>query len=114
MPHRAAFSGPSVLTIPLYSSKAHEKCGLASLASEISGRSVEYVRIDSDTLKKSLMDHGVPEMFANLSVQAQLSMKQGLMGPATTAFRDLTGQSPTSVADFFRANRVALTATAGR
>jgi NAD(P)H dehydrogenase (quinone) len=87
---------------------------LARIASEISGRPVEYVPIDGDTLKNSLIGHGVPEMFANLSVQAHLSMKQGLMGPATTAVRDLTGQSPTSVADFFKANSAALTATAGR
>jgi NAD(P)H dehydrogenase (quinone) len=83
---------------------------LARIASEVGGRPVEYVPIDTATLKKGLMDHGVPEMFANLSVQAQLSMKQGLMGPATTAVRDLTGQSPMSVAEYFRANRGALTA----
>lgn len=84
---------------------------LAGIASEISGRSVESIKIDTDTLKKGLVGHGVPELFADLTVQAQLSMKQGLMGPATTVFRELTGQSPTTVAEFLKANRAALSAT---
>ena len=81
---------------------------LARLSAETSGRPVELAPLDAESLKNGLLQHGVPELYANLTIQAQLSMKEGLMGPATTVFHDLTGQPPTSVADFLRANRAAL------
>lgn len=82
--------------------------GLARLAAEVSGRPVEWMPVEPEALRQGMVANGVPEVFADLTVQAQRSMKAGLMGPATTAFRDLTGRDPTPVADFLRANKAAL------
>jgi NAD(P)H dehydrogenase (quinone) len=82
---------------------------LARIASDVSGRPVEYVAIDGDSQKAALLQNGVPELYASLTVQVQRTMKEGLLGPATTVFRDLTGQSPVSVAEFLKANRAQLT-----
>jgi len=81
---------------------------LARLAAEVTGKPVEYIPVDGDAIKQTLMQNGVPELYANLTKQSQTSMKEGLMGPASDTFRLLTGQQPTSVADFLKANRALL------
>lgn len=86
----------------------------AELASEISGKQVDYVPMEPDALAGAMVTQGgMPEAVAKLWVSFDVGMAQGFFGPASTAFRELTGKSPTSVAQFLSAHQDALvTATA--
>ena len=86
---------------------------LARIASEVSGRAVTYVPLSAQALKEGMLKAGVPAMFADLAVGADLAMAKGYMGPATNDFTELTGRRPTAVAEFLRANRNALLGQAG-
>lgn len=86
---------------------------LAALCTELSGRRVEYVPMEAPALTSALVQNGMPEPVARLWVSFDVGMAQGLFGPATSAFRELTGQEPTSVKAFLTAQRQALVSAAG-
>lgn len=83
---------------------------LARIASEVSGRKVEYVRLAPEALKEALLKAGTPPLFAELRLQVELAMSTGLMGPASGGVLELAGDKPTSVAEFLGTQRSALLA----
>lgn len=96
-------TGPSVVTYT----------DLAKLASELSGKRVDYVPIEPDALASAMMSQGgMPEAVAKLWASFDAGIARGFFGPATTAFRELTGQTPTSVAEFLSAHPQTLVAAA--
>ena len=95
-------TGPSVVTY----------ADLATLASEISGRRVVYVPIEPDALLGAIVQGGMPEAVAKLWVSFDVGIARGFFGPSSTAFRDLTRDEPTSVAEFLAVHRQALVAAA--
>ncbi len=98
-------TGPAVVTYT----------DLANLASELSGKHVDYVPMEPDALAGAMVTQGgMPEAVAKLWVSFDVGMARGFFGPASTAFRELTGQEPTSVANFLSAHRDALVAAAAR
>lgn len=106
----AGFDGKRTLEITGPSIVTHAQ--LASLASQLSGKPVEYVAMDPEALVHGMTQAGLPEAVARLFASFDVGMARGFFGPATAAFRELTGAEPTSVADFLRANREALMAGA--
>ena len=90
---------------------------LAKLASELTGRQVEFVTVTPEERTAQLIALGTPEPIAKLLVSSQVAISQGKMGTPTTAVKDLTGRAPMSVREFLSANRAALlpsTQSAGR
>jgi NAD(P)H dehydrogenase (quinone) len=90
---------------------------LAKLASELSGRPVEYVAVTPEERTAQLIAAGTPEPIAKLLVSSQMAISQGKMGTPTTAVKELTGRDPMSVREFLSAHRSALlpaTQTAAR
>ena len=85
---------------------------LATLASDLSGKRVDYVPMEPDALVAAMVQGGMPEAVAKLWVSFDVGMARGFFGPASTAFRELTGKEPTSVAEFLAAHRQALVAAA--
>jgi len=81
---------------------------LARIASEISGRSVSYVRLAPEALKEALLKAGMPALFAEIRLQSELAMAKGLMGPASGGVLELTGRKPASVSEFLGTQRSAL------
>lgn len=78
---------------------------LASMTSEITGRSVQYVSVTPDERKRQIVEAGIPAPVAEIMVSSQLAMAQGKMGPASTTVKDLTGRAPTSVEEFLSSRR---------
>lgn len=96
-------TGPFVLTY----------ADLAALASEVSGKRVDYVPMEPDALVGAMVTQGgMPEAVAKLWASFDVGMARGFFGPATMAFRELTGMAPRSVGDFLSAHRDALVAAA--
>lgn len=74
---------------------------LAELASEVSGKRVEYVPMEADALVNMMVTYvRVPEPMARLWASFDVGMARGFFGPATGTYRELTGEAPTSVAEF--------------
>ncbi len=104
----AAFTGKRTLEITGPSVVTHAE--LATLASELSGLHVEYVPMEPEALVQAMTQAGLPDGMAKLFASFDVGMARGFFGPVTSAFRDLTGEVPVSVADFLKANRQALAA----
>lgn len=102
----AAFEGKRTLEITGPAVVTHTE--LASLASQLSGTRVEYVAMEPDALVGAMVQGGLPEAVAKLFASFDAGMARGFFGPATAAFRELTGREPASVADFLTAHRQAL------
>lgn len=73
---------------------------LVSIASEITGQTIEYVPLPADVMTQNLVNVGLPEPIAALIVSFDMAVAQGLMANVSSAVEDLTGQKPTSAADF--------------
>ena len=91
-------TGPEVVSF-------HE---LARIASEITGRTIEYIPVTPEERKRQFIAAGIPALFAEIMVSSQLAMAQGTMGPPSSTVNDLTGRAPTSVAEFLKTRRDAL------
>ncbi|MFZ2493385.1 MAG: NAD(P)H-binding protein [Thermoanaerobaculia bacterium] len=106
----AAFEGKRTLELTGPSVVTH--ADLASLASELSGKRVDYVPMEPDALAGAMVTQGMPEAVAKLWVSFDVGMARGFFGPASTAFHELTGKAPTSVAEFLSTQRQAFVAAA--
>jgi NAD(P)H dehydrogenase (quinone) len=83
---------------------------LAQLASEISGRPVNYVSVTPEEMVKILSGAGLPQGLAETLVSFQTATAQGILGITTTAVANLTGTAPQSVRDYLFAHQEALLA----
>jgi NAD(P)H dehydrogenase (quinone) len=83
---------------------------LAQLASEISGRPVNYVSMTPEEMVKILSGAGLPQGVAETLVSFQTATAQGILGITTPAVTNLTGTAPQSVRDYLVAHQEALLA----
>jgi NAD(P)H dehydrogenase (quinone) len=81
---------------------------LAKLASELTGRAVNYVPVTPEERAAQLIAAGTPEFIAKLLVSSQTAIAQGKMGTPTTAVKELSGRDPMSVREFLSTHRAAL------
>jgi NAD(P)H dehydrogenase (quinone) len=81
---------------------------LARLASEISGRPINYVRVTSEEMVKILSGAGLPQGLAEALVSFQTATAQGILGFTTPTVADLTGTTPQSVRDYLFTHQEAL------
>lgn len=91
-------TGPALVT----------RAEIVQIASEISGRTVEYIAIEAASLKAGLQAAGLPEPIANLIVSFDQGAADGTLAVASKAVEELTGKPAQSVRDFLFANRAAL------
>lgn len=117
----ARAAAAALLNDPLAGSRTLEITGpavvshadLATLASEISGRRVDYIPMEPEFLATAMVTQGgIPESVAKLLVSFDVGIARGYFAPATTAFLELTGKAPTGVAEFLYAHRASLLAAA--
>ncbi|GAA1931893.1 NAD(P)H-binding protein [Streptantibioticus ferralitis] len=76
---------------------------LVSLAGEIRGRDVELVSVDDATHTAHLRAAGLPEEAAELVTSFGAAARGGFLANASSAVADLTGHTPTALADVIRA-----------
>jgi len=94
-------TGPEVVTF----------ADLAQIASEISGRPVNYVSVATEDMVAGMIRAGLPPFLAEAMVSFHTAAAQGDHGFTTSAVADLTGTAPQSVRDFLLAHREALAAS---
>jgi NAD(P)H dehydrogenase (quinone) len=91
-------TGPEVVTYT----------NLAQIASEISGRPVNYISVSTEDMVAGMMQAGLPPFLAEALVSFHTAAAQGDHGFTTSVVADLTGTAPQSVGDFLLAYREAL------
>jgi NAD(P)H dehydrogenase (quinone) len=99
-PVRIGITGPAVIT----------DIELAQVATELTGRQVHRVVLESPALRRSLIDTGISGLMADAVVSLYVAMAQGRLADVTSGVEELTGRQPTSVAAFLVANRELLVA----
>jgi len=81
---------------------------LATIAAELTGRSVTYEPVSPEERTSQLIALGTPEFIAKLLVSTQMAIAQGKMGTPTSAVKELTGREPMGVREFLSTRREAL------
>ncbi|GAB4579892.1 MAG: SDR family oxidoreductase [Anaerolineales bacterium] len=81
---------------------------LAAIASEISGKKVDYVSLPAQELTNLLSGTGLPQPVVDLIVSFDTAVAQGFLDEVSSTVTDLTGRPPQSVRDFLFAHRDAL------
>jgi uncharacterized protein YbjT (DUF2867 family) len=75
-----------------------------------SGRPVRYVPLTADEARQGLLAAGLPAPLADFLVSIDQAVAQGALNVVGSAVRELTGQPPASMGDFFAQYRAALLA----
>ncbi|MCG3211535.1 MAG: Quinone oxidoreductase 2 [Anaerolineae bacterium] len=93
-------TGPEVVTY----------AALAQIASDVTGRPVNYVNVPTAAMVQGMVGAGFPQPVAELLVSFQTATAQGDLALATNTVAELTGTAPQSVRDFLAAHKEALVA----
>ncbi|MCA9906548.1 MAG: SDR family oxidoreductase [Anaerolineae bacterium] len=88
--------------------EALSQADLAALASEISGRPVNYIRLPLQTLIDNMVSAGLPQPIAESYASFDAGAAQGKFEAVSNAVEELTGHKPMRIADFLAAERAAL------
>ncbi len=101
-------------TLDITGPEALSQTELAALASQISGRAINYVPLELETLIQNMENAGLPRPVAEIYASFDTAVGQGKFSHVTDNVQELTGRKPISVAEFLTANREALTKAAGQ
>ena len=105
-----AAATPGRVTLDVTGPEVVTHTDLARMASEISGRPVNYVSVSTEDMVAGMMQAGLPPFLAEAMVSFHTAAAQGDHGFTTSVVADLTGKAPQSVRDFLLAHREALVA----
>jgi len=83
---------------------------VAALYTELTGKPVASIGLSAEDLFKGLEAAGLPGFYAQLLVAFDVDAANGFHAVTTDAVERLSGQKPTSLTDFLRANKAALNA----
>lgn len=86
---------------------------LAAMASEVTGRPIEVVDMDVDGVRRTLVQFGVPEVYAAMTAFFDREAAYGLYGMATPVVEEMTGRPPMALKAFLEQNRAALVPAKG-
>lgn len=78
---------------------------LAALATEVSGREVEVVRVDDDAYAAGLRAAGLPAEAADVVTSFGAAARGGFLADAASTVADLTGRAPIALGAVLRAAR---------
>jgi NAD(P)H dehydrogenase (quinone) len=99
-------------TLNITGPQALSDAEIAQLASEISGRPVQFVPLSVADKRTGMIGAGLPPAVADLLLSFEVATAQGFVDEVSTAVTDLTGVAPQSVRDFLLAQRAALSGAA--
>jgi NAD(P)H dehydrogenase (quinone) len=102
------FQGRRILDIT--GSEAVSQAELAALATSITGQRLNYTAIPLEALIEGMVGAGLPLPVAETYASIDTAIAAGTFDLASNDFEALTGQKPTSIQDFLKANKDALLA----
>ncbi len=96
-------------TYTLTGKEAHTTAQMATLLSDVSGRSVVVVPITDEQKVAGLEQAGLPPVLANAFASFDTNTRQGGVAEVTNDFNELTGREPMTLKDWFNQNRALFT-----
>jgi len=100
------FTGTRILEVS--GPEALSQAEIAALASEITGEPLTYTPVPLETIVDGMVKAGLPQPMAETFASFDTAIAEGKMDDVTSAYADLTGETPTSVSEFLKANKDAL------
>ncbi len=91
-------------TYEITSAKSYSFAELAEQLSDVTGKTITYTAISTESFKAGLVQAGVPEAFIPMSVSISEALKDGEMDVTDAALEQLLGRKPTALSLFFQAN----------
>lgn len=73
---------------------------IASVISELTGRSIRYIDMPEEAMRQGMLAQGLPSMMADSVLDLLAANKAGRTGVVTDAVRELTGRSARSFREF--------------
>lgn len=98
-------------TLDITGPEALSQADLAALASNLTGKPVTYVPLETKVMIDNMVAVGLPPFIAELLVSFNTAIAQGKFATVSSAVADLTGKAPISVADFLAAHVESLQGT---
>ncbi len=102
----ASFEGRRTLDIT--GPEALSQAEAAALASQISGKQLDYIPLELEVMIQNMVNAGLPRPLAETFASFDTAVAQGAFSTVTNSVEELTGRKPTRVAEFLAANRDAL------
>ncbi len=99
---------PGRQTLEITGPQALSDAEIAQVASEVSGRPVQYIAVSAEDKRHGMIAAGLPPMMADIFLSFEAATAQGFQAQLSTAVTDLTGVAPQGVREFLAANRAAL------
>lgn len=96
-------------TYTLTGKEAHTTDQMATLLSDVSGRSVAVVPITDEQKVAGLEQAGLPPVLANAFASFDTNTRQGGVAEVTDDFKQLTGRDPMTLRDWLNQNRALFT-----
>lgn len=96
-------------TYTLTGKEAHTTAQMATLLSDVSGRSVVVVPITDEQKVAGLEQAGLPPVLAKIFASFDTNTRQGGVAEVTNDFNELTGREPQTLKDWLTQNRALLT-----
>ncbi|WP_224369005.1 ergot alkaloid biosynthesis protein [Hyalangium versicolor] len=77
---------------------------IAAILSQVAGRPMKHVHVDSDEARRHMVGTGMPEQYARLLVQLDEGIRQGAEARVTDTVSRVTGHEPRSFEAFAKAH----------
>jgi NAD(P)H dehydrogenase (quinone) len=95
-------------TLDITGPQALSQADLANIFSTIAGKQITYVPLALDVLIQNMVGAGLPHPLAETYASIDTAIAQGQFEAVSSAFEELTGNKPTTIAEFLTAQHHAL------
>lgn len=106
----ALAEGTALRTLDITGPALVSQAEIASLLASLSGKPVRHLSITADQLAAGMAEHGLPRPVADILASLDTAVATHTLAVASNDVESLTGQQPTSVAEFLAQHRAAFLA----
>jgi len=100
--HILTSKGHENKTYDITSDKAYSYNDIASILTDITGKTIAYSSPSVEEFNKTMTEAGVPEMYISLFAGFAQAMEQGELDHCNSVMEQLIGRKATSMADYLR------------
>ncbi len=95
-------------TLDITGAEALSQAEIVAIASSVTGEPLSYTPIPLEAAIEAMVNAGLPKPVAEVYASFDTATAQGKSAVVSSAFEDLTGHTPTSVAEFLAAHQAEL------
>lgn len=92
-------------TLNVTGPEALSRTDLATIATQLTGKPVAYIPLESEAMIQGMVGAGLPRFVAELLASFDTGIAQGKFSAVSNAAQELTGRQPAHMADFLTAHK---------